>query len=450
MADFSAPRSLVGYVDDAAVLTLDGYTTAVDYLLEHVPALMHPESVRIYAQMRTDPMVAGILQAYSGPIERAHWSLDPAGCRDEVVTKIADDLGLPIKGWADEPDEAEPDRKVQAATGARRRRFTWADHLRLAGMYRVFGHAFFEQAWTQDAADGRWALDIVQERMPQTIAALKLNDDGTLNAVAQGSIVGKDTTLITTADHRLVHYVRNREGSNYFGQSLLRPCYAPWLVKTQVMRVWPTSNRRNGMGIWVAQALPGTNPTPQQMAEAQRVASNTRASEGAGVAWPPGFTGELKGMSGTLPNHKELADFCNQEMARATLTMLLTMVGAERGNRSLGETVMDLLIMAQQADANFLGEQGTAQLVVPLVDANWGADEPAPQIVCGEVGQDVETTAQDIYWLTAYAGIKPDRPFREWARQQRGMPPEDPNDPIYTTEAPPPRPDSAPTPPGGN
>ena len=286
----SEPTSLRGYVDDSAVLTLDGYTTAVDYLLEHVPALMHPESVRIYAQMRTDPMIGGILQAYSGPIERATWSLDPAGCRDEVVTKIADDLGLPIKGWADEPDQNEPDRKVQAATGARRRRFTWADHLRLAGMYRVFGHAFFEQAWTQ-GADRRWALDIVQERMPQTIAALKLNDDGTLNAVVQGSIVGKDTTSITTADHRLVHYVRNREGSNYFGQSLLRPCYAPWLVKTQVMRVWPTSNRRNGMGVWQARALPGTNPTPQQMAEAQRVAANIRASENVGVAWPAGFEG---------------------------------------------------------------------------------------------------------------------------------------------------------------
>lgn len=425
----SEPTSMRGYVDDSAVLTLDGFTTGVDYLLEHIPALIHPESVRIYAQMRHDPMIQGILQAYCGPIERAKWSLDPSGCRDEVALKIADELGLPIKGWSSEPNEKEPDAKIQAPTGARRRRFTWADHLRLAGMYRIFGHAFFEQAWTE--RDGGWSLDMVQERMPQTIDTLKLNNDGTLAAVAQGALVGKDTILITTADHRLVYYTRNREGSNYFGQSLIRPCYAPWLVKTQVMRVWPTSNRRNGMGIWEVTAPPGA--TPQQIAEAQRIASTTRASESAGIGLPAGFTAALKGMTGTLPDHKELADFCNQEMARATLTMLLTMVGAERGNRSLGETVMDLLIMAQQADANFLGEQGTAQLVVPLVDANWGENEPAPQIVCGEVGQDVETTAQDVYWLTAYAGVKPDRPWREWVRQQRGAPPEDPDDPIYAT-----------------
>ena len=446
------PESLRGYVDDSAVLTLDGYTTAVDYILENVPQLLHPESVRVYAQMRHDPMIAGILQAYSGPIERAHWSLDPAGCRDEVVTKIADELGLPIKGWATEPDENEPDAKVQAPTGARRRKFVWAEHLRLAGAYRVFGHMFFEQSYAEapkpDGTPG-WALDVVQERMPQTIAALKLNGDGTLNAVAQGSIVGRDTVLITTADHRLVHYSRNREGSNYFGQSLLRPCYAPWLIKTQVMRVWPTSNRRNGMGIWQVQAPAGAQPG--QIAEAQRIASSTRASENAGIGLPAGFTAELKGMTGSLPNHKELADYCNQEMARATLTMLLTMAGAERGNRSLGETVMDLLIMAQQADGEFLAGQATSQIVVPLVDANWGPDEPAPQISVGQVGADVETTAQDIAWLTSYGGVKPDKPFREWVRQQRGAPPEDPTDPIYATAVPnAPAPDpNAPTPPEG-
>lgn len=441
----SEPTSMRGYTDDSAVLTLDGFSTGVDFLLEHIPALLHPESVRIFAQMRHDPMIAGILKAYAGPINRAHWSLDPAGCRDEVVEKIADDLGLPIKGWSDEPDEDEPDAKVQAPTGARRRNFTWARHLRLAGMYRVFGHAFFEQNWVQ--ADSRWSLDMVQERMPQTIAALKLNNDGTLNAVAQGSIVGHDTILITTADHRLVHYVREREGSNYFGQSLIRPCYAPWLIKTQVMRVWPTSNRRNGMGIWQVQAPPGA--TPQQITEAQRIASNTRASEDAGLGLPAGFTAELKGMSGTLPNHAELAAFCDQQMARAALTLLLTMAGAERGNRSLGETVMDLLIMAQQDDAEFIAGEATDQLVVPLVDANYGEDEPAPQISVGAVGADVETTAQDIYWLTAYAGLKPDRPAREWIRQQRGMPPEDPSDPVYATVPPNPAQPDPNAPPGG-
>lgn len=443
----TVPQSMVGYVDDSAVVNIDGYTTSVDYLLEHVPALYHPESVRMYAQMRHDPMIAAILQAYGGPIERAYWSVDPAGARDEVVQRTADDLGLPIVGYREgEPDPENPDENVSTPTGARRRQFTWAEHLRLAGLYRVFGHMFFEQAWVEQA--GGWRLDLVQERMPQTIAALKLNPDGTLAGVAQGSIVGRDLPLLTTKDHRLIHYTRHREGSNYFGNALIRPCYAPWLIKTQVMRVWPTSNRRNGMGIWQVQSPPSA--TPQQITEAQRIASTTRASENAGIGLPAGFTAELKGLSGTLPNHKELADFCNQEMARATLTMLLTMVGAERGNRSLGETVMDLMILSQQADAEAMADNATSQLVVPLVDANFGEDEPAPRITVGNVGEDVETTAQDAYWLFTSGAVKPDTPARAWIRQVRGMPPEDPDDPVFAQATVPPQPDSnAPPMPGG-
>jgi hypothetical protein len=418
----SMPTSLLGVMDS---MDINAYGSVVDYLLENTPALMHPESVRTFARMRHDPMLTAILQAYGGPIDSACWSIDGDGCRDEVTQRVADDLGLPING-VDE-DEAKP-------TGARRRRFTWDEHLRLAGLYRAFGHMFFEQAWAE--IPGGWRLDIVQERMPQTIAALHLNKDGTLASIEQNAVATVSPPKITTADHRLIYYTRQREGSNYFGESMLRPSYGPWLIKDQMLRVHATSIRRFGMGIPTAQALPGTNPTPQQLAEAQRVVGGMRASEHFGVAMPAGFRLALEGMTGNVPDALAFINFLNQEMARSTLTMLLTMAGAERGNRSLGETVMDMLILAQQADANAIARDGTAQIVIPLVDANWGEDETAPKIKVGNVGADVETTAQDIYWLMAYAGIKADAPFRAWVRQLRGIPAEDPNDPVFALPAP--------------
>lgn len=443
------PTSLRGYMDEVGS-GVAGYGAAVDYLLENVPSLVHPQSVYTYARMRHDPMITGILAAYSGPIERAHWSLDPAGCRDEVVMQIADDLGLPIKGWSDEPNEKEPDLKVQLPTGARRRNFTWADHLRIAGLDRVYGHMFFEQAWAEQG--GGWRLNVVQERMPQTVDALKLNKDGTLASVQQGAIVGSGVggagiIDITTADSRLVYYTRAREGSNYFGQSLIRPCYGPWLIKDQIQRVHATSIRKFGMGI---PEVTAPDSTPQSIALAQRYAQSIAAGERSGAGLPPGFKTTWQGMTGSVPDAMAFLTYLNQEMARATLTMLLTMAGAERGNRSLGETVMDLLIMSQQADAEFHANEGTRQIVIPLVTANWGEDEPAPQINVGNVGEDIETTAQDIYWMLAYGGIKPDAPFRSWLRETRNMPPEDPDDPIFQVPAavPPPQPDpNAPPPP---
>lgn len=412
----SMPTSLRGFIDDAAAYNLDGFASAVDYILEQVPELFHPESVRVYASMRHEAHLSSILTAYARAVNGASYAVDPDGCRDEVVQQIADDLGLPIKGVDQEP------------TGARRRKFTWAEHIRIAGMDRTYGHAFFEQAWTRE---GRWRLDVVQERMPQTIEGLRLNADGTLNGVLQGALTGSAiANTITVADHRLIHYTREREGSNYFGESLLRPAYAPWLIKTQLMRVHATSIRRFGMGIPTAQALPGTTPTPAEMGAAQRMVAGLKVGEFSGVAMPPGFRLAVEGMTGSVPDALAFITYLDRLCTRATLTSILDMATAERGNRSLGETVMALMVMAQQDDAKRKCNVGTEQIVIPLVDANWGDNEPAPQICVTSVGADPELSAQDVNWAMEYGGLRADQPFRDWYRDRFGIPAEDPDDPV--------------------
>jgi hypothetical protein len=286
------PETLRGYIDDLGV---DTYGGLVDYLLENTPNLVHPQSIGTFARMRHDPQLTAILQAYGRAIGRAHFAVDPSGCRDEVAAQIADDLGLPILGVDDEQG------------GARRRKFTWTEHLRLAGLDRVYGHMFFEQAWAEQG--GRWRLDVVQERMPQTVSMLHLNKDGTLASIEQGGALytqapvnGASVPKITTADHRLVYYVREREGSNYFGQSLLRAAYGPWLIKDQLMRVHATSIRRFGMGVPTFEPLPGASITPQQQLEADRVLSRVKAGEFSYVNPPPGFRLVIAGMTGSVPD----------------------------------------------------------------------------------------------------------------------------------------------------
>lgn len=406
----SAPTSLPGYMDFTS-LSIDGYGSLVDYLLEQIPELMHPWSVRTYAKMRHEPQLGAILRVYRLALERAKWSVDGAGCRDEVTQRTADDLGLPVKGVDPVP------------TGARRRQFTWAKHLRLAASLSLtFGHAPFAQQWVE--VDGKYRLAIVQERMPQTINEIKLNPDGTLRGVTQDR--GPKQTAapsIATANHQLVWYAREREGSNYFGQSLLRDSYGPWLIKDQMLRVNATSHRRNGMGVWQVTAPAGA--VEQQIAEAQRIAATTRASENAGIGLPPGFTAELKGMSGTLPDTLGFINYLDRQMTRSTLTSILDMATAEKGNRSLGETVMQLMIYAQQTEAQRVAEDGTDQIVVPLVDANWGEDEPAPRIDVSDVAADEQLTAQDLNWLLEYGGLTPDDTLEEDLRRRKGLPPID-------------------------
>jgi hypothetical protein len=399
---------------DSGALSLDGYSSVVDYLLEQVVDLRHPWSVRTYAKMRHDPQLAAILRVFLLGMERGNWAIDPAGCRDEVVQHVADDLGLPIKG-------ADPTQ-----SGARRRRFTWAKHMPTAGgLSMTFGHAPFAQSWLEKG--GRWHLDMVQERMPQTIVDLDLNGDGTLKSASQAEELtsGSRVVPITTADHRLVWYAREREGSNYFGQSLFRASYGPWLIKDQMLRVHATSIKRFGMGIPTAQALPGTSPQPSEMAAAQRAVANYRASETGGAVMPAGFRMALEGMTGSVPDALAFINYLDRQMTRSTLTSILDMATSERGARSLGETVMQLMIYAQQSEANRIALDATEQMAIPLVDANWGEDEPAPQITVTEVGVDDQLTAEDMRNLLEFGGITPDDTLEEDLRKRKSLPPID-------------------------
>ena len=63
--------------------------------LEHVGDLTWPLSIRTYARMRHDPVLASVLAAYSLPIIKTSWHLDPRGAPAKVAKLCADSLGLP-------------------------------------------------------------------------------------------------------------------------------------------------------------------------------------------------------------------------------------------------------------------------------------------------------------------------------------------------------------------
>lgn len=405
----SQPTSSTGYMSES--LNFDGYNVLVDALLENTAALIWPQTNLTYARMRNEPQIAAILAVYFLAIQRARWTVDGDGCRDVVTQQIADDLGLPVKGTDDE-----------TPSGARRRKFCWGDHLRVSLLDQVYGHMFFEQDWMQ--TDGMWRLNQVQERMPQTVAELHLNSDGTLASLEQHAEIAGKPPIISTSNNALVYYVNEREGSNYFGRSKLRPSYPAWLIKDQVMRVHATSIRRFGLGVPGVEAPTGA--TPNQVLEAARLASTFKASDQAGHGMPPGFKFTLTGMTGSVPDAVAFLAYLDQQMTRSTLTSLLDMPTSQRGSRALGETIMDVMVYAQQAVANEHAAIGTSQIVVPLVDANWGEDEPAPQICVGDVGADLELTAQDINFLTQWGALTNDPELEGWIRQRYGLPALDP------------------------
>lgn len=229
MPDIPAPL-----VERGKVTTTSNWWTSLDDN-EQTPELRWPLSVDVYDRMRrTDAQIASVLRAVTLPIRRTGWRVDPNGARDEVAAQIAEDLGLPLVG----------DAGPEPAPGRTKDRFSWPDHLRLALLMLPFGHSFFEQVARVDD-QGRVRLRKLGPRMPRTITAVNVADDGGLVSIEQAAAA----TKVVIPVNRLVAYVHDREGGNWLGSSILRPAYKFWILKDRVLRVQAQTIERNGMGV---------------------------------------------------------------------------------------------------------------------------------------------------------------------------------------------------------
>lgn len=378
------------------------WQTAVDEH-EQVPELRWPLSVDVFDKMRrSDSQVASVLRAVTLPVRRTPWRLDPAGARPEVAQLIAEDLGLPLVGA--DPEEPTPRRA--------RDRFSWPEHLRMALLMLPFGHMFFEQTVRIDD-DGRVRLRKLGPRMPRTLTAVNVADDGGLISIEQAAGVGK----VTIPVDRLVAYVHDREGGNWLGVSLLRPAYKHWVIKDRLLRVQAQTIDRNGMGIPLYEGA----ENEQSLTAGLQLAEAWRAGANSGAAIPNGASLSLVGVTGQLPDAMPAIRYHDEQIARTVLAHFLNL-GTQTGSWALGSTFADFFALSLQALGEQIADVTTQHVVEDLVDWNWGPDEPAPRVVFDEIGSQPAAMAAALKMLVDAGIILPDRVLEEFIRQTLGLP----------------------------
>jgi hypothetical protein len=409
----TAPTTTQGYVDPYAIGE-GRYTSLYLDLLEHIPDLTFPLSIPIYARMRKDPKLAAIEAGWVLNLMRAQWQLDPAGCRPEVVQAVADSLGIAVKG----NDKPGP---------ARLRGVSWGDHLRAALRMIPFGFSPFElQA---DTGTGQAKLAGLWERPSWTIQNIHVDGrTGLLQGADQ--IAARSERIPEMPAQNLAWYVRGREGANWAGTSLFRPSYASWLIKEEVRRHYGAANVRWSMGVPINEAIPGTNPTPSQMAQAQQMASEMRGGILAGAATPPGFTTKIIGISGSLPDSQGFLQWIDQQMSASALLGVLDLGDTANGSRALGDTFLDVFHLALEAEGELVADIATRQIAARVVDWNYGEDEPVPRIVVSGVGSRREVTAESLNLLLGAGALGADPALEAWVRREYRLPERDKNSPF--------------------
>lgn len=398
------PSNPAGYMVDNGI-----YGSAVIDALETVKDLEWPSSIQTYAKMRRDPQIAATLNAYILPIRAANWAIDPAGCKGAVVEYAADAWGLPIIG-----------REDRGRNGFRRRGVLWKEHLRVALLQLVYGHMPF--AWAGDVRTGNdgvpleFQLTRLDERLPQTIADIRVKRDGSLEGIFQ---YGEEAMIRAES---LLWYVHDREGSNWAGTSMLREAYGPWLLKHDMWRVLGIASRRFGMGVPNVEAPAGA--TEAEVERAARLAEAARVGDQSGAGMPNGFKFNLTGLTGSTPDTLGFVKYLDSQIAQAVLASVLNLPSSDSGNRALGDTLVGLLRLSWEAVADEISLPAT-RLTSRLVDIQFGEDEPSPEIVCTGLGRP-EPTAEAISGLISARAITADPQLESWLRDRYDLPEVDP------------------------
>lgn len=387
--------------------------------IEETPELQWPNSIAVYNRMRTDAQVVAVLLATTLPIRRYDWFIDPNGARDEVVEFVAKDFNLPIEG-----QEPEPQRRARG-------RFSHDHHLRHALLALSYGHFFFEQVYRIE--NERVHIRKLAPRMPGTISEIGTARDGGLEYIKQhnygyfgpgngGGLLGSYNALMSQPMipvTRLVAYVNEQEGGNWYGRPVLRSGYKHWLIKDRLLRVDAMKHERNGMGVPIIEAA--QNSSDLQMRALDALAQAYKAGEAAGGVLPYGAKLRLVGTEGSMPDTLGSIKYHDEQIAKNMLEMVMQLGTTETGSRALGETFQDKGARAQEAIAKQYCDTTNEHVVEDLVDLNWGENEPAPLLKYSTEGQKMLTIAE-LGVLAEKGILTPDAELEAYVRSEYDLP----------------------------
>lgn len=382
---------------------------------ERVPELRWPTAYSVYDDMLTSPQVAGVFSAVIQMILGTGWRIDGTGCKPEITQHVARDLAVPIVGVsAEDDDTALPVED----------KFSWDEHAEIAvDEYLRYGHSVFEQKAIggPDGPDGLWHLGKLGWRSGRTI---KFNTarDGGLISLEQSSTMGvlssrlvKPTILPVS---RVVVYSRNRRGSNWPGESLLRPAYGPWMMSSRAQRIELVLGERAGAPIVIYKA----GHEDEDLAKGQAIARSVRVGREAGVAIPKGAELLLKGIDGSLPDLDKTIKRHDERIAGSVLANFLNL-GSQSGTGSyaLGATFFNAFMLALRKVAKDIARTASRHVVADLVRWNWPG-ERAPRLVFDEIGANRDALVQALATLVQAGVLTADQDLETFVRAAIGIP----------------------------
>lgn len=365
---------------------------------EYRSELINEKGVKVYDEMRkSDGTVRAATLVTQLPIRRASWFIKEASDspKDKEVAEL---VRKNLFEWLDMP---------------------WDDFLRQALLMLPFGVMPFEKVYGLKDWEGKsyviWQK--LAPRLPKSIQSWELsNREAGIQQIRQDGVVAEIPM------DKLLLFINEREGDNYWGTSILRAAYKHWYMKNNFYKIDAIAFERQGLGVPYAK-LPNS-AAEEDETRAKKILQNMRANENAYVVVPDGYEiGFLDMGAKNTRDPKESIAHHNREITKAVLAQFLELGATETGSRALSSDQSELFLKSLEAIANNIVDVFNKHAIPQLVDFNYDGIENYPQLDYSDISKaDVEKLSNAYKTLIEAGGIKYNEADEQYFRGLLGLP----------------------------
>lgn len=388
------PRQEMG---DSGTRILHGLITE-----EYNPQLQGIQGIKIFDEMRKDDgTVRAAMLVTSLPIRRAKWFINPAS-EEQQDKDIANFTEHALFDWIEG--------------------MTWDDVVRQALLMIPFGVMLFEKIYGTMDHDGKTWVTIKQlaPRLPKSIMMWELVDH--TFGIQQ---IRQDGVLAQIPGSKLLIFVNEREGDNWWGTSMLRGAYKHWYYKNNFYKIEAIGFERQAVGVPKITMPAGYTESDEK--KAISAAQNLRANEYGYIVLPTGYDAEFMDMGAQSTLKPDMAiEHHNKEILQSVLAQFLELGAAKStsGSRALSQDHSDLFLKAEESIANTLRDVINLSLIKELVDMNFDNVKVYPKLDYSGITKADVAALGTAYSLLAKAGaINPTDDDQQYLRAAMGLPP---------------------------
>ena len=368
---------------------------------EYNPNLQGIQGIKVFDEMRkSDGTVRAAILVTTLPVRRAKWFVNPA-TQDPQDVDIAQFVEHALFDWLD---------------------VSWDDIIRQALLMIPFGVMLFEKIYGTKDHDGKTFVTVTKlaPRLPKSIMQWELKDK--TFGIQQ---IRQDGQIAQIPGSKLLIFINEREGNNWWGNSMIRAAYKHWYYKNNFYKIDAMAFERQGLGVPKIKMPQGY--TDSDEAKAKQAAQNLRANESAYLILPDGYDAEFMNMgASTTRDPQNSINHHDKAILQSVLAQFLELGASSStsGSRALSQDHSDLFLKAIETIAGNICSIINKGLIQELVDLNFDNVKVYPVLDYSGVAKiDVAALGNAYGQLVTAGAINPTDADQQYLRAALGLPP---------------------------